>query len=172
MKPRYVAVGRISSPHGVDGSVKVISLTDFKERFQPATRFFLAPPLTSHSFLTIERVESRGDFFYIKFKEIGTRSEAEELKGRYLQVPRSESPKLSKDSYWIYEIIGLKCYTVRGKYLGVVEEVMKTGSNDVYLVRGEGKEILIPAIKSVVKEVNLEKGRIIISSYPGLLEEE
>lgn len=172
MKPRYVAVGKISSPHGVDGSVKVISLTDFKERFQPATRFFLAPPLISHSFLTIEKVEERGDFFYIKFKEINTRSEAEELRERYLQVPRSKSPKLSKDSYWIYEIIGLKCYTVEGEYLGVVEEVIKTGSNDVYIVKKGKSEILIPAIKSVVKEVNLGKGKIVISPYPGLLEED
>jgi 16S rRNA processing protein RimM len=172
MKPRFVAVGRISSPHGIDGSVKVISLTDFKERFQPATKFFLAPPLTSLSLLTIERVESKGDFFYVKFKEVKTREDAEELRGRYLQVPRSESPKLSKGSYWIYEIIGLKCYTLDGKYLGVVEEVMKTGSNDVYIVKKEGKEILIPAIKAVVKEVNLEEGKIIISPYPGILEED
>lgn len=172
MKPRYVSVGKIRSPHGLDGSVKVVSLTDIKERFEPATKFFLSPPLTFLSSLTVEKVKGKGDILYIKFKEVKTRKLAEALKGRYLQIPQSQIPQLPSGVYWIYEIIGLKCYTLEGKYLGEVKEVLKTKSNDVYVVKKGKKEILVPAIKEVVKEVDLEKGKIIISPYLGILEED
>ncbi len=171
MKPRYVTVGQIGPPHGVDGSVKVKSLTDVKERFRPAARFFIAPPFPSLTHLTVEKVKGTGEFLFIKFKEINSRKKALELKGRFLQIPCEESPELPVDSYWIYEICGLSCYTENGKYLGKVEEVIKTGSNDVFVIKKGKQEILVPALKEIILEVNLEDQKLIIRPCPGLLEE-
>jgi len=85
-------------------------------------------------------------------------------------VPEEESPPLPEDVYYYYQIIGLKVFTVDGVYIGGVSDIIETGSNDVYVVRDEEKEYLIPAIRDVIKDIDIGNRRIIISPEAGLLE--
>jgi 16S rRNA processing protein RimM len=167
--PRFITVGKVKSPHGVYGEIKIVCLTDYPSRFQPGLQVLLSPPLEHSDRLTIEKVRWHRRSLLIKFKEISSRSEAEELKGRRLVVPREEAVELPADTFWIYEIIGLEVYTTAGQVVGRVIEVLRTGSNDVYVVEDD-REYLIPATKEVVKQVDLKKGRLIIEPIPGLLE--
>jgi 16S rRNA processing protein RimM len=167
--PHFITVGKVKSPHGVYGETRIVCLTDYPSRFRPGLEVLLSPPLEYSDRLTIERVRWHRRSLLIKFKGISSRSEAEQLKGRRLVVPREEAVKLPADTFWIYEIIGLEVCTSDGQVLGRVTEVLRTGSNDVYVVKDK-REYLIPATKEVIKQVDLENGRLIIEPMPGLLE--
>jgi 16S rRNA processing protein RimM len=167
--PHFITVGKVKSPHGVCGEVRIVCLTDYPSRFQPGLQILLSPPLEYIDQLTIEKVRWHRKSLLIKFKEISSRSEAERLKGRRLVVPKEETVKLPADTFWIYEIIGLEVYTADGQVLGKIVEVLRTTGNDVYVVKND-REYLIPATKEVVKQVDLKKGRLIIEPITGLLE--
>lgn len=154
------------------GEVQINSLTDFPTRFKPGTTFVLYPPLPHVRWLTIEDAKFRGDKINLKFKEINDRGDAEKLRGHLLEIPIEKAEPLPRGSYWFHQIIGLEVVTTKGKSLGRVVEILRTGANDVYVVRplGRGKEILIPAIKEVVEEIDLRTGRIMIKVIPGLME--
>ncbi len=175
MRKKYLTIGRIDSPHGLKGEVKVTALTDYPERFSSNLKVYLAPPLSHFPFLTIESSRQSKSKILLKFKEINHISEAEKLKKHFLQIPIEESVSLSPGSFWIHQIIGLKCYSENGKFLGKIKDVLRTGSNDVYLtsLRKNDKilELLIPATKEVVVEINLKEGKIVVKPIPGLLPE-
>jgi 16S rRNA processing protein RimM len=94
----------------------------------------------------------------LRIDGVKTRDEARALFGQYLFVPESEAVRLPEGEYFVHQIIGLNVVTTGGEALGTVRDVMETGSNDVYVVRARGKEILLPAIKDVVKRVDLDAG--------------
>lgn len=171
-EPKRLTVAKILCPHGMRGEVQVSSFTDFPARFKPGTTFVLCPPLLHVRRLTIEGAKSHGDKINLKFKEINDRGEAEKLRGHLLEIPIEEAEPLPKNSYWFHQIIELEVVTTEGRLLGRVVEILRTGANDVYVVKppGRGKEILIPAIKEVVEEIDLKAGRMVIEVIPGLLD--
>lgn len=167
--PTFVAVGRITSPHGWRGAVRVEPHTDFPERFRELRTVHVALPAGRRE-LEIQEVKGQGRFLLVKFVEINSLEEAEALRGAWVEIPRGATRPLPADHYYVYELIDLPVYTEEGAFLGYVEEVLRTGSNDVYLVRDQeqGKEILLPATKEVVRSVDLEKGEIRVRLLPGL----
>lgn len=92
------------------------------------------------------------------------------LRNALVEIPEEALPPLQKDEFYHRQIIGLMVITSEGKEIGRVAEIMETGSNDVYVVRGQGKEYLIPAIKDVILSVDLRSGAIIITPMEGLLD--
>ncbi len=167
-KPRYLAVGRIAAPHGVRGEVVVEIHTDFPQRFVPEARFLAGERKVS---MTIERVRPFKDRLLIKFRELADRTAAERMRGAWLHVPIEEAWPLEEGEYYEHEIIGLDVWTEEGKYLGVIDHIIYTGANDVYVVLGPQGEILLPAIEQVVREIDLEGERMIVHLLPGLVEE-
>jgi 16S rRNA processing protein RimM len=110
----------------------------------------------------------------LQFAGIGDRTDAESLRGQWIFVPESEAVTLEEDTYFVHDIIGLAVQTVAGEPLGTVTDVLATGANDVYVVAPPDdpkREILLPAIEEVVKEINLEQGTMTVELLPGLLEE-
>ena len=105
----------------------------------------------------------------LKLSGIDDRNESETLRGKLLEVPESELMRLPQDTYFQHQIVGLEAVTTDGRKLGTIAEILQTGSNDVYVVKGE-REHLIPAIGDVVKEVDLEAGRLVVDAIPGLLD--
>lgn len=172
---KELKVGQIVNTHGVKGEVKILPLTDNIERFKDLKT------VKVESNVDIRKIDSV-EFLSIKFHKntviaklngIDTLEKAEELKGLYLVVDRKDAVKLDKDSYFICDIIGLDVYDLKRGLLGKIEDVIQTGSNDVYVVKGTViKELLIPAIKSVIKEVLIEEGRMNVDLIPGLIEDE
>lgn len=163
-----VQIGKIIGTHGHRGEVKVYLLTDFPERFRSLKEVFLVTPSGQRS-LSIERVRFHKGYVIMKSEECHTMNDAEKLKGGMLCVPEDELYPLGEDEYYCFQLIGMDVYTEEGLHLGVVEDIFPTGSNDVYVVRDDHKEYLIPAIKEVVREINLETRRITIHLLKGLL---
>jgi len=167
---QYITVGRILSPWGVKGQVKVEPLTDDIKRFKNLKEVFYEEENNLKKLNIEEVIFIRNAFVIIKFQGIDDRNEAEKYRNVYIMVDRKDAVKLPKGRYFICDIIGLKVYTLEREYLGEITNVIQTGANDVYVVKSnEDKEILIPAIKEVVKNIDVEKGYMFIYPMEGLI---
>lgn len=118
----------------------------------------------------IERSKPYQRTLLLKLEGTDTRNAAEALRDASLEIPRSERPALPEGHYYLDQLIGLTVRTTGGRDLGTLEEVLRTAGNDVYLVRGEGREHLVPAIKDVVQSVDPETGVMLVEAIPGLLD--
>ena len=149
----FITIGVIIAPHGVRGEVRIVPLTDFPERFENLKTVFLE----DDSKMELESVKFSNKFIIAKFKNINSRNDIEIFNGKLLMLNRSDIPSLPEGEYYNFDIIGLEVIDDKGSKLGKITEVLKTGSNDVYVVEGK-KQLLVPALKKVVKEINLVDG--------------
>jgi 16S rRNA processing protein RimM len=163
--PGQVAVGRVASPHGVRGDVKVMPLVDKRERLSRGRNVLLAGETR-----TIERVRWQKGMAFLKLSGADDREAAAALRDQLLTVPEEELEPLPEGQYYRFQLIGLEVVDGAGERLGRIEEVLTTGANDVYVVRGgERGEVLLPATDDVIKQVDLAGGRMLIEEVPGLL---
>ena len=168
----YLQVGKIVNTHGVRGEVKLIPLTDDLERFGKLKWAYVESDGSMKKY-DIENVRYFKGTVILKLQGVDTAEAAEAIKDRYLLVDRANAVKLPENTYFICDLIGCEVYDETGNLLGKLYDVLKTGSNDVYAVKNEaGKEILIPALKSVVTGVSPENMRIDVVLPKGLLEDE
>ncbi len=166
----YIAVGKIVAPFGVRGEMKMLSLTDFPERFTQDVDYYLYKQKRV-KMVNIEGVKNRDKDMIIKLEGIETPEDAEIYRNALLKISKDDVVPLPKDHYYHYQLVGLSVSTEEGVVLGKVTEIVETGSNDVYVVKSDqGKEILIPALKEVVRSVDLNKGSIVVRPLLGLLE--
>lgn len=167
---QYLQIGKVANTHGVKGEIKVIPLTDNIERFNDLDWVYI------DRFGNMERRNVLGVKFFrslviLKLEGIDNMNEAEALKGLFLLVDRENAVKLPEDTFFICDIVGCEVFEENGNMLGVVKEVLQTGSNDVYVVRNKNRQdILIPALKSVVKKVSTDEKKIIVSIPEGLID--
>ena len=163
-------VGIISSTHGVRGEVKVYPTTDDPERFLDLDEVLLDVG-REQIVLKITNVKFFKNMVILKFKGYDSINDIEKYKGRDLLIRRDQAVDLDEDEYFITDLMGLQVVTDEGVNLGVLKEVMPTGANDVYIVQQEnGKELLIPAIKECILDVDLEQGIMKIHLMDGLLD--
>jgi len=141
-------------------------MTDFPDRFALLRKVYLGPKAVPFA---LEGFRLHKGSALLKLEGCHDRAAVEKLRGQLVQIPIEEAMPLEEDEYYEHQIVGLAVWTVGGEYLGTVDEIIFTGSNDVYVVRGEGREILIPAIENVVLEINLAKGRLIVEMMEGLI---
>lgn len=166
-----VVVGKITTTHGLKGTVKVLPMTEKKERFYDLVQIMAELADGKQKVLTIEGISSFKEGFLMDFKEIKDVNAAQKLRGAYLQIPRSQAMELEEGEYYIFEIIGAEVFTDEGERLGILENVIETGANDVYEVKTEdGKEILIPVIPDCVLEVNTEEKKVVVHLLEGMRE--
>ena len=119
---------------------------------------------------TIERSRRTERLLYLKLSGIDDRERAADERGRYLQVPEAALDPPGDDTYYWFQLIGMSVVSTTGEELGLISEIIITGSNDVFVVSGSQGELLIPAIDDVVREVDIADGRMLIEPIPGLLE--
>jgi 16S rRNA processing protein RimM len=162
----YLAVARIVAAHGIRGEVRCELITDFPERLKRTERLHRGE---SHVPIELERARIERQSAILKLAGVESRDEAQALRGQILYVPEADAVRLPGDSYFWHQIIGLHVRSDAGEDLGEVAEIMPTGSNDVYVVRREGHEILLPAIKDVVQDIDLEAGMMTVHLIEGLL---
>ena len=161
-------VGTITSPHGVKGEVKVFPRTDDVRRFKKLKEVYLDTG-KEKLLLHPESVKFFKQFVIIKFKEFNSMNEVEGLRNKNLLVDRKNAVKCEKDEYFIADLIGLTVYRDTGEVLGELTDVLQTGANDVYEVtKSDGKNVLLPAIKECIKEVDIENGSMKVFVMPGL----
>jgi len=170
MKPELITIGEVAGPHGHRGAVRVLPLTDFPERFRDLEEVTVTRS-GERVAMHIKQVAFHKRFVILNFREVPDMNAAERLRGALLQIPREQVRPLPEGRYYIFEIVGLRVVTADGEPLGTVVDVLQTGANDVYVVRGEeGRELLIPALKSVVLEINPEASRMVVALPEGLRE--
>ena len=153
-----IVIGRVGAAHGIRGELRIIPLTDFPERFAALREVMVGDEL-----LHIESAKPQGKNFLMRFREYTVREDAQKLTGRLLTVARAEAAPLDEGEYYVFDIVGLTVYDEENNELGTVENVLRTGSNDVYAVRTEdGRELLIPALRTVVLQIDLPAGRMMV----------
>lgn len=168
----YLAIGRIIAPHGIRGEVKVEVLTDFPERFKPGTHVFLGAgtedPEARPAKIAAARPHKGG--FLVKLDIVPDRNAAELVRNRYLLIPAADAMPLGEHENYLHDLIGLEVETTDGQHLGELREVLFTNANDVYVVRGAAGEVLLPAIRDVVLQVDLPARRMVVALPEGLLD--
>ena len=153
-----IVIGRVGAAHGIHGDLRIIPLTDFPERFSALREVMVGDEL-----LHVAHVKPQGKNFLMRFREYTVREDAQRLTGRLLTVAREEAAPLDEGEYYVFDIVGLTVYDEEGSVLGTVENVLRTGSNDVYAVRSEdGRELLIPALRAVVQSIDVPSGRMTV----------
>ena len=163
-------VGVITSTHGVRGEVKVFPTTDDMNRFKKLKTVILDTG-KEHKTLNIESVKFFKNMVILKFKGFDNINDVEMWRQKDLLITRDQAVKLSPDENFIVDLIGLTVITDEGEKLGVMKDVLQTGANDVYIVKmAEGKEVLLPAIKDCILNVDLEKGEMLVHVLDGLLD--
>lgn len=163
-------VGIISSTHGIRGEVKVFPTTDDAGRFKKLKEVLLDTG-TEQICLKIESVKFFKQFAILKFKDYDSINDIEKYKGKSLFVTRENAVKLKKDEYFIADLIGLHIVSDDGALKGCLKDVIETGANDVYVIELEdGRELLLPAIRECILEVNLEENQMKIHVLEGLLD--
>ncbi|SDW00625.1 16S rRNA processing protein RimM [Marininema mesophilum] len=169
-EPDWLTVGHIAGTHGVRGEVRVVSRTDYPElRFVPKAKLMLShPQLKENLVLTVESVRTHQKWYLIRFQEWPDLTAAEPFKGGTLMVDRSQGVE-EEDGFYHFEIIGCEVVTTEGEYLGTITNILQPGANDVWVVRSpKGKELLIPYIDDVVKDVDVTTKRVTIQWMEGL----
>lgn len=154
----HVVVGVIIGAWGLRGDVKVETHSDYPDRFAPGSSVYL-----DNERCDILRVHGHKVGYVVGLDGVPDRTSAELLRGKTLTVPVSELPGLEDDTFFYFDIIDMSVRTTRGDELGRVEEILSAGGNDVYVVRGAGKEVLIPAAREYVVEVDIERGIMTVS---------
>lgn len=163
-------IGVITQTHGIKGEVKVFPTTDDVKRFKRLEKVTIYSGKKRFE-AEIESVKFFKQFVILKFKGFDTIEDIQPYKQAKLLVDREHAVRLRKDEYFVADLIGTKVVSDEGTELGVMTDVIETGANDVYVVKNsEGEEILFPAIKDCVKEVDLENGVITLHVMDGLLD--
>lgn len=166
---KYFEIGQIVNTSGLKGEIKIKPFTDDITKFNNFKTIYVSIKKELKEF-EIERVRFSKNMVFLKLKGIDTIEEAENYRNLYLKIKRDKDEKLEEDTYYIVDILGCKVYTDEQKELGEVIDVFETGSNDVYVVKDElGKQVLLPAIKDVIKNIDIENKTIIVHLLEGLI---
>ena len=162
-------IGQIVNTFGIKGMVKVKPFTDDIRRFDELKTVYVEKNSNQTEY-EIEEVKYHKGMVLIKFKGIDKVEQAEMLRNSYLTVSRDSVEKLEEGRYYIVDLLGLEVYTDEQILLGTLDDIFNTGSNDIYVVKDkQGKQILLPAIQDVIKQIDIENKKIIVHLLPGLI---
>ena len=165
---RFLVIGRVLGPVGLAGDLRVQILTDFPDRFLSLKTVHLGDSLRPYQ---VQEARLERGTALLKLAAIDSANAARALANQDVQIPIDEAVALAPDQYYWHQIVGLQVWTDDGRYLGPITEVLRTGSNDVYVVgQGQG-ELLVPAIEDVVKNIDLANHKMTVHLLPGLEEE-
>lgn len=168
MKQQYFEIGQIVNTFGIKGMVKVNPFTDDISQFENMETI-LVDKKGSFLEMQIEEVKYSKNQILLKLKGIETVEEAQKYRNCYLKLPREKAKKLPENTYFIADLIGLEVYSDEGHLLGKVDDIYNTGASDIYVIKDDtGKQILLPAIKEVIKQVNLEQEKIVVHLLKGM----
>jgi 16S rRNA processing protein RimM len=165
-------VGRVVGAHGIRGSLKVHSYAESLSVYEAGKGILVAHPDGSVRTMTVQWVQPHGRGLLMTLEEVTDRSQAENLAGSELFVDKARLPVLEEDTYYWFDLVGLRVYNTTGVLLGCIDEVIPTPGNDIYVVKGKSngqpKELLIPATGDVVLKVDLEGRTMIVDPPEGL----
>ena len=166
---KYLEIGQIVNTFGLKGMVKVKPFTDNIERFSNLKKIYIKNK-SGQTEYKIQEVKYHKNMVLIKFEGIENPEQADLLRNSYLIVDRETEEPLEPGRYYIVDMIGLDVFTDDNEYLGKLEDIYNTGSNDIYVVKNElGKQVLLPAIEDVIKNIDMDNKKVIVHLIPGLV---
>ncbi len=164
--PVYLAVGKLRRPHGLHGEILMDVLTDFPERLRVGMHLYVGE---RHNPLKLRSKRWQEPAMLVAFDEYHTPEEVGELRNELVYTLSKQSPTLEEGEFYHHQVIGLRAVEETGRFLGTVSEVISTGANDVFVVkRDRGPDLLLPATDEVVRNIDLEKGEMLVHLLPGL----
>lgn len=168
----HLIIGRIGKPHGVQGEVSVELMTDFPERFQAGARIFIGPEQGPAPVpVTIASARPHQGRMLVRLENTADRTAAEQLRGLSIFIPIDEAAPLDEDSYYPHELIGLAARLEDGQELGVVDELIRAGGNDVLVIRSAERkgDVLVPLAGPFIHAIDLDEGVVTVVAVEGLL---
>jgi 16S rRNA processing protein RimM len=163
-----IEIGRIVRSHGLEGTMKVLSYLETPGVLPGISEFFIGRSSGEAVSLPMEAVRPGSGSFFLKLKGVDDRDGAERFRGFKVFISSERMPKLPDGEYYWHEVVGLEVVTEDERVLGRIESVFPTGSNDVYVCRSEGREILLPAIAEVVRSIDRERRVMVVRLLKGL----
>lgn len=163
----FVAIGKVLKPRGIRGEAFLDPLTDFPERFQSLDRVWVELSEGVRIALRVESVRNYGSRFAIKFQGVETPETVVRFRGSYLLVSRDAIFTLPKNTFYVFEIVGLLVETEKGEEVGRIVDVLSYPSNDVFVVDRQGEEVLIPAVQDLLS-IDWAGNRIVVRNLEGL----
>jgi len=163
-------VGSVTRPHGLRGLLRIRSYAQSEKSFLNAGTVFLETASGETHEHAVSSISPHQRIFLLTLKGLDSLEEAEKYRGAAIFIRKDPASRETDDEYFWHEIIGMQVYLKSGEYIGTVEQVIPTGGNDVFVVRKEESEILIPGIHDVVREIDLEGKKMIIDAMEGMLE--
>ena len=161
-------VGKVIRPHGLGGLLKIFSHAQSVETFLKAGSIFLKLDPEEFQEHTVVSIKKHRNVFLFKLEGLNSLEEAEMYRGAEILIRKDSLIREDEEEYFWFELIGLRAYLENGRYIGILSNILNTGSNDIYIVSEGKKEILIPAVHDVIKKIDLETGEIIIAEMEGL----
>lgn len=171
-RPEFITIGKIVNAHGIRGEVIIEPMTDDLQQFNTIKEVYLSWKHQPRRLFTIERARGTANKIVIKLAGINDRNAALGLKGIILEKRLADCPALPPDTYYIFDVIGLNVKTVDDRWIGQISDVLTLPANDVYIVTDGQREYLIPAIKAVIKQIDVDRELVIIDPIEGLLSNE
>lgn len=168
----YIFVGKLGRTAGINGSLTIVPLTSFPERFSKMRDFFLTKEKCAPVYLEVEKVTYTDKRILVKFKGIDSEEKAKELTGYRITVARKDRVKPPKDCYFVEDLLECEVVVKKTGRRGKMKDVMDMSSNDIYVIDFGGQEVLVPAIKQFVKDVDIERKQITVELADGMLSDE
>lgn len=172
MSHDLITIGKVLKHRGLHGELKILPLTDFFERFLELKEVILVSPDDYDVICKIRKVRYQKGIVLLSFEGCNTVEEAKRFINWLIKIPKEQIKPLPFGSYYWHDLIGMKVYSNAGLLIGELIDIFHTGSNDVFVVKGRDKEHLIPAIREVIKNVDIANKRMTIHIIKGLIEED
>lgn len=163
-------MGKVVRPHGKEGVLRIKSYAQSEASFLDAGKVILRSGSGETRGYTVSSVRPHKNIVLLKLEGLNTLEEAEKYRGAAILIEKDTLLRAGEDEYFWQELMGLQVYLSGGEYVGTIKHILPTGSNDIYVVQEGKREVLIPAIHDVVKEIDLINNRMIISEVEGLLD--
>jgi 16S rRNA processing protein RimM len=162
-EPEFLSIGILRKPHGIKGEMHMEVWTDFPERIAQGTEIFAGEGKDRFIIQSFRKIEPD---YLIHLEGVNDPQKSQIYRNKIVYVISKDRPTLTANQFYHHEIINLEVFTTENEYLGIINEIIQTGSNDVYVVRtnkDEQPEVLLPAISTVIIEVDLKKGRMVVN---------
>ncbi len=165
-----ITIGKAVKPWGLKGEIKIEPMTDFPERFNDLRRVHLVSAAGKEIVCDVKSIRYMGDCPLLLLAGYDSPETAKTLNGWFIRVPEGETVPLPEGTYYWHELIGMEVVSEADEKIGTIVDVFETGSNDVYVVKRGGNEVLLPATREVIKQIDRKTRRMVIHLMEGLLE--
>ena len=167
---KLLLVGKVIRPHGLGGLLRIYSYAQSVETFLKADSIFLKLDPEEFQEYRVVSIKTHRNVHLLKLEGLDSLEDAEMCRGAEILIKKDSLVRNDEEEYFWFELIGLEVFLENGSYIGVLSNILDTGSNDIYIVREGKKEILIPAVYDVIKKIDLENGKMLVADMEGLFD--